>query len=190
MPRKRIGAQTARMATRNDWAEKLAAELKSGRDFGQPMVYEQEYATGKLRVIVIWDEWADAPLEERSAIILRAYELAEGPDYAERIALASGLTVPEAAAAGMLPFQIIPGLRQTDPVTFEQVREAMLAEGASTLGGTQTLQLRFATEEEAEACRQRLARRLPGSEPIWIINREIQARDYAGLQDSAHGDGA
>lgn len=187
MPRKRIADPTALATVRGDWANQLAAELKSGRDFGQPLVYEHAYATGKLRVIVIWDAWADAPLEERSAIILRAYELAEGTDYGEKIALASGLTVPEAAAAGMLPFQIITGLRSTDPVTFEQVRDAMLAEGASTLAGPQPL-LRFATGEEAEACRQRLARRLPGSEPIWIISREIQGRDYTGLLDSAHGE--
>ncbi|MGP0063445.1 MAG: hypothetical protein ACLQGP_07595 [Isosphaeraceae bacterium] len=85
-------------------AEKLAEELNSGRDYGQPLVDEQEFATKKSRVTVIWDEWANASLEERSAIILRAYELAEGADAREKIALTSGLTVPEATAAGMLPY--------------------------------------------------------------------------------------
>src|SRR3954469_5132674 len=149
MPRKRIGVQAALTRAQGGLADKLAAELKGGREFGQPTVYEQEYATGKLRVTVIWDEWADAPLEERSAIILRAYELAEGPSYRDKIALASGLTVPEAAAAGMLPYQIITGLRKTDPLTSEEVRAAMLAEGASVLGGPgEALLLRFATREE------------------------------------------
>jgi len=153
-------------------AEKLATELKSGRDFGQPLVYEQEYSTKKSRVTVIWDEWPDASLEERSAVILKAYEMAEGAAGREKIALASGLTVPEAAAAGFLPFQLFPGLRKTDPVKPEQVREAMLEQGASILNEADNLQLRFATKEEAEACRDRLIQRLPESEPIWIIRRD------------------
>jgi hypothetical protein len=162
--------------------------LKGGRDFGQPTIYEQEYSTGKLRVIVIWDEWEGIPLEERSAIILRAYELAEGAEYRDRIALASGLTVPEAHAAGMLPYQMIAALRKTDPVTPEQAREAFLEEGASRLVNSQAPQLRFATEEEAEASRQRLIRRFPGSEDVWIINREITAQDFAKAHDWAQAE--
>ena len=44
---------------------------------------------------------------------------------------------------------------------------------------------RFATEEEAQAARQRLIRRFPGSDDVWIINREITAQDFAGVQDWA-----
>ena len=51
-------------------AGKLAEELKSGREYGQPVVYEQEYPTKKSRVTVIWD-WLGRPsLEERSSVIL------------------------------------------------------------------------------------------------------------------------
>jgi len=188
MPRKIIGAQTALTANKNKLAEKLAAELKSTRDYGQPLIYEQEYSTKKSRVTVIWDEWADASLEERSAIILRAYEMAEGADTREKIALASGLTVPEATAAGLLPFQVFSGLRKTDPVKPEQVREAMLEQGASKLAESDGLQLRFATREEAESCRQRLIQKLPLSEPIWIISRDFQVQDYMTLQGAAHGE--
>lgn len=187
MPRKRIGLQPLPAGTRGGLAGRLADELKSDRDCGQPIVYEQEYSTGKLRVTVIWDEWARTPLEERSAIILRAYELAEGDEYRDRIALASGLTVPEAHAAGMLPYQIITALRKTDLVTLDDARKAMLEEGASELANPQALQLRFATEEEAEASRRRLIKRLPDSDFIWIINREITAHDYLNLKDTAQG---
>jgi hypothetical protein len=178
MSRKRIGLLLDQPAFRSGLADKLAAELKANRDFGQPLIYEQEYPTKKSRVMVVWDEWADASLEERSAIILRAYEQAEGASARERIALASGLTVPEAAAAGLLPFQVILGLRATDPVSPAQAREAMLEQGASTLNEEDGLQLRFATREEAEACRERLVKQLPGSEPIWIISRDPHLRDY------------
>src|SRR5258707_10386905 len=173
MPRKKIGVQSALTTTNTGLAEKLAQELKSNRDYGQPLIYEQEYATKKNRVTVIWDDWADASLEERSAIILRAYELAEGGEAREKIALASGLTVPEATAAGMLPYQVIPARRPTDPVDPEDVKAAMLEQGASQLNPEDGLQLRFATREEADACRSRLSAKLPNSEPIWIISRDV-----------------
>ncbi len=84
MPRKKLGVQSALTTTNTGLAAKLAGKLKSDRDYGQPLVYEQEYATKRNRVTVIWDEWADASLEERSAIILRVYELAEGREARER----------------------------------------------------------------------------------------------------------
>jgi hypothetical protein len=146
MPRKRIEVQPALTTSKAGLADKLAAELKSGKDYGQPLVYEQEYSTKKSRVTVIWDEWADASLEERSAIILKAYEVAEGATGREKIALASGLTVPEATAAGLLPYQVFAGLRKTDPVKSEQVRDAMVEQGASKLNLEDGLQLRFATK--------------------------------------------
>jgi len=45
--------------------------------------------------------------------------------------------------------------------------------------------LRFATREEAEACRSRLIEKLPSSEPIWIISRDVHVHDYLSLTDSA-----
>jgi len=137
------------------------------------LIDEQEFPTGKIRVTVLWDEWDRLPLEDRTAVILRAYDLAEGRDYRERIALASGLTVPEAYAAGMLPFQIIPALRRGDKVTREECCQAMIEEGASTLLAPDKPQLRFATEEEAEAARQRLVQRLPNSDQVWVITQDV-----------------
>jgi hypothetical protein len=166
-------------------ADRLAAELKHSRDAGQPLIYEQTFPTGKSRVTVIWDDWGRVPLRERTATILRAYELAEGPDARERVALASGLTVPEAHAAGMLPYQIITALRRSDPMTWEQARQAVLEEGATTLEDPATPQLRFTTEEEAQAARQRLIRKFPGSDDVWLIHREAAAHDYIPLLDEA-----
>lgn len=183
MPRKRIGPEVRIGSVKKELAEELAAELKSNRDFGQPVIYEHAFRTGKVRVTVLWDAWKDIPLQERSATILRAYEMAEGPESRDRIALASGLTVPEAHAAGMLPFQIIAAVRNGDPVTQDQVKQAMLDEGGSLLFGWNRPQLRFATEEEAEAARQRLIQRFPGSEEVWIIDRDVTAQDFAQAQD-------
>ncbi|MCI0460385.1 MAG: hypothetical protein L0Z62_25815 [Gemmataceae bacterium] len=179
MPRKRRGVEEQPRPTSGDLAERLADELRSNRPSGQPLIDEQEFPSGAIRVTVIWDDWDRLPLEDRTAVILRAYDLAEGRDYRERIALASGLTIPEAHAAGMLPFQIIPALRRDDPVTLEECRRDMIDEGASTLLGSEKPQLRFASEEEAEAGRRRLVERLPASEQVWVITQDVcQVEDW------------
>ena len=157
-----------------DLVTELVNELNNAREAGQPLIEEQVFPkTNAMRVTVIWDKWERISDEDRLAIILQAYEQIEGKAFRERIALAIGLTFPEACEAGMLPFQIGTALRRGDPVTFEQCRGAMIAQGASTLLDAEHPQLRFATEEEAEACRQRLIHQLPGSEPVWVITKEI-----------------
>src|SRR6266436_2328646 len=128
MPRKRRGFTEPVRRTVGNLVERLVEELKSNRQSGQPMIDEMEFPTKKLRVNVIWDEWDRVPLEDRTTTILRAFEQAEGRDYRDRIALASGLTVPEAHAAGMLPYQVIPALRRGDPVTLDQCRRALIEE--------------------------------------------------------------
>lgn len=185
MPRKIIEVQPSLPATNNSLATTLAAELKSDRDFGQPLVYEQEYPTKRARATVIWDEWNKVPVEDRPAIILRAYELALGKEARDRIALANGLTVPEAATAGLLPYQVIAARRETDPVGSEDVRNAMIEQGASQLGPEGLLALRFATQEEAEACIERLTQALPASAPIWIISSDIYAQGSFAVGGSA-----
>ena len=54
----------------------------------------------------------------------------------------------------------------------------------SVLADPQAPQLRLATKEQAEACRQQLIRRLPASEPIWIINQEVAAPDHWNFNNS------
>ena len=64
-------------------------------------------------------------------------------------------------------------LRKDDPVSWEACRDAMLAEGASLLFGSKNPELRFATEEEAEAARQRLIVAVPGSDEVWVVTRDV-----------------
>jgi len=47
--------------------------------------------------------------------------------------------------------------------------------GASACG---TFPDRFATEEEAQACRQRLTERFPGSEDVWMVRRDIVMQEF------------
>src|SRR5260370_38440815 len=135
MPGVRRGLEEPLRRTVGSLVARLVDELGSDRQSGQPMIEEQEFPTGKLRVSVLWDEWDRVPLEDRTATILRAYEQAEGREYRDRIALASGLTVPEAHPAGMLPYQVITALRKGRPVTMDQCRQALTHEGAWILFG-------------------------------------------------------
>ncbi len=184
MPRIKMGFEDQPRKTDKKLVDRLVDELKANRESGQPFIYEQAFSTGKVRILVIWDDWKELPLEQRTNIILSAIEQSDGKDYRAKIALASGLTVPEGVAAGMLPYQIITALRKGDKVTLEQCRQAMLAEGASQLFGPVVLQLRFPTEESADACRKRLIKRLPNSDDIWIVNREISAQDFGQPTES------
>jgi hypothetical protein len=177
MPRVKTGFSDSKRPSVGPLVERLIDELKSNQESGQPFIYEQEFSTGKIRVLVVWDEWKDMPLEERTSTILAAYERAEGKEYRAKIALASGLTVPEAAAAGMLPYLIVPALRKSDPVTLEECGQAMLAEGATKLVRDGVLQLRFRNEQEAESCRKRLIQRLPKSEDVWFVMSQELADD-------------
>jgi hypothetical protein len=173
MPRRRHGLNEAPRIRFPDLVAELSAELKNSRESGQPMIDEQHFPRTKaVRVTVIWDKWEPLSDEDRYETILQAYEQAEGKDFRDRIALAIGLTVPEAVDLGMLSFQVTTALRKGDPVTLAQCRDAMIAEGASVLLDPNKPQLRFATAEEAEACVRRLSKQLPGSEPVWVITRE------------------
>src|SRR3954466_4490552 len=112
MPRRKHSYLEKRSPSMSGLASTLAEELKSNKESGQPMIDEREFETGAIRVNVIWDEWENIPHETRTETILRAYEQVEGKEYEKRIALAIGLTVPEAYSSGLLPYQVIPLLRQ------------------------------------------------------------------------------
>ena len=145
MPRIKMAFVDQPRKSDQKFVERLVEELRAGRESGQPFIYEQTFHTGKVRALVIWDDWKDLTLEQRTNIITSAIEQADGRDYRARVALASGLTVPEGVAAGLLPYQIGTALRKSDAVTDVQCWDAMLAEGASQLFGPKVLQLRFPT---------------------------------------------
>jgi hypothetical protein len=148
----------------------LAAELKNDRQFGQPLIVEEEFEeTHGLRISVVWDNWIGILDENRTAIILRAYERAEGMELVNRIASASGFTVPEATQLGMLPFSVVTALRRGDQVNFDQCFKAMIDEGASTLADPKYPQLRFSSYDQAMQSIARLCNRLPGSDNVWQI---------------------
>ena len=88
-------------------------------------------------------------------------------EFANQIRLATGLTMPEAARMGLLPFQVVARRHPTDALTAEDYARAMIAEGASVLEEPSNPILRFESLEEAETSQDRLERLLTGSR--WTI---------------------
>ncbi len=96
----------------------------------------------------------------------------EGKEFRDRIALAIGMTVPEAHEAGLLPAQVTPGLRESDPVTLEVCHQAMIELGVSVLSNRQRPDLRFGSVEKAKEAVEHLIQQLPGSEPVGNVTQE------------------
>lgn len=171
MPKKQRTVQEGSPPLSSSLVPRLADELAHAREAGQPLIDEETYPSGNVRVTVIWDEWAGIPHDDRTHVILQAYETAQDVRR-HQIALASGFTFAEAIGLGMLPYEVLPAVRKDDPVSLPQCHQAMIEEGATQLIPGQP-RLRFGTQEEAEAMRRRLARRLPNSEPVWLVNQEV-----------------
>src|SRR5215208_6422804 len=162
MPRIKRGLEGPPKLQRPDLLAELIDELRSSREAGQPLIDEYHFPrTNAVRATVVWDKWVPLSDEERSATILQAYEEVEGKEFRDRIALAIGLTIPEAYESGLLPYQITTAWRVGDAVSPEECMKTMLDQGASLLFDSKKPQLRFATLEEAEACVQRLIKALP-----------------------------
>ena len=89
MPRIKMGFEEQPRKTDKKLVDRLVDELKANRESGQPFIYEQAFSTGKVRVLVIWDDWKDLTLEQRTSIIVSAIELSDGKDYRAKVALAS-----------------------------------------------------------------------------------------------------
>lgn len=174
MPRRVIKSEDTPRTRWEPIVEELAAELKSDRETGgQPLIEEEHFKTGAVRVLVIWDRWEHVLQEDRAEIISKGYELAFGNEIRDKIGLAIGLTVPEAQASGLLPFEVIPALRRSDPVSELDCFEALKAEGASNLFDDHKPHLFARTEADAESYRKRLIKRLPESEPIWLVRMDV-----------------
>lgn len=82
--------------------ERLANELATPAEGGQPLVFEEPPEPAPVtRLFVVWDDWSEMSQQDRSAIILGAYERSKGPAAALKIAVAMGLTTAEAERMGI-----------------------------------------------------------------------------------------
>jgi hypothetical protein len=147
-------------------AERLAEELASGNSV-QPAFIEEEFeATGLRNIHVIWDRWASIPYDERTEVILQAYEKHEGSKNTDSIAVAVGMTGAEAIEAGLIPFVVTERNIDRDFLKYETAKSA---EMENTILGTRDL--RYPTNEAADQAIKRLQGTLPGSQ--WQIVQEV-----------------
>ena len=80
--------------------KRLADEFRHPADEYPAPFINIERPGASTHLLVVWDDWRDLSQQERSYLILRAYEAAEGPDAAAEVSVAMGLTVSEAEGLG------------------------------------------------------------------------------------------
>ncbi|MGI4792344.1 MAG: hypothetical protein ACRYFS_26250 [Janthinobacterium lividum] len=94
---------TLRQSRQND-VEELKQRLTDefvhpANEYAAPFINIERPGTS-THLLVVWDEWRDLSQQERSSMILRAYEAANGIDAAIEVSVAMGLTVSEAERLG------------------------------------------------------------------------------------------
>jgi hypothetical protein len=150
---------------REQLREQLTGELSGQRIPGGPLIFEIPLEqSDKMDVIVVWNEFEGLWAEDRSQVILDAYQ-----DQRDRISLAMGVTYQEAIDQQVLPYMVVPMTRrgEVDPA---ELRRAMLEEGGIALGD-EKVDLRFPSLAMAEAAHQRLRDRLP--QGYWSISWNV-----------------
>lgn len=81
--------------------ENLNQEAPEG-SMAQPLILEEEIrGSTRFRIYVLWDRWNSVKDEERSQIILEAYQKAYGSEKMLNASLAMGVTSLEAMQLGI-----------------------------------------------------------------------------------------
>lgn len=154
---------------REHFVEQLAREIQGELTADpRPIIFEVPMnESGTYHIIVVWDEWEDIPLDERSSIVTEAYAIYDAGHAEEaiapRITAAIGATVHEANLLDLLPYHVKPTLPlfgQSDRGDFEQKAwQAMREEGAFEFGGGPVLA--FPSRQMADEAFHRLAEKMP-----------------------------
>ena len=145
-------------------ATRFAKPLDSA-DLPLVVVNQLSRATGK-HILVIWDAWKDLTGAERGQIITDGY-LAAHPEEQTPVTIPIGVTAAEALTMGYLKYEIQTLVRKGDRVTTKQITDAMKTVGGVLMQIGTKVQLRFATQLQAETAYRALNAILPS--PIWAI---------------------
>lgn len=149
-------------------AEQLAKELAGEQTPDGPVIFEFPFEQAdRIDVLVVWDAWKRFPSTDRSDLILEAYQ---GSNV--QIAQALGVTYQEAIEQQVLPYAVVPMIRQGD-IDEETVRNAMLAEGGFALESG-NVDLRFPTMSLAQQAHKRLTDKMP--KEYWSIFETVGYR--------------
>ena len=156
--------------------DELSAALEeSALVEGQPLVIENRIAqTKSVHVAIVWDAWGNLPSADRSKIIMSAYSKARRL-RGSTITVAMGLTSEEALRMGFLPYSIVTTHRQGDKASLNELARAMAGAGGIVSKVGSSMQLRFATRQQAEDAYRYLSQQVPG--PYWAIVQEQPAAE-------------
>ncbi len=68
----------------------------------EPVIIEENGTQDRpIKIFVVWSEWAELNQQERSEIIMDAFEKLRSPQQSLRVTVAMGLTQDEAARMGI-----------------------------------------------------------------------------------------
>ncbi|MBN2579169.1 MAG: hypothetical protein JXB10_09280 [Pirellulales bacterium] len=152
--------------------QQLTAELVKEGGWGQPLIIEEHPpGSGKFRVYVIWDQWANCPQEIRNKIIFEAYSKALGNEYRQNIYLAMGLTVSEAVGIGILPYKIECLIKAEETEKYKKCIDAMHELGAWERNNQP--ELRFSSREDADQAYEKLQKKVPGSHWAIVVEQSL-----------------
>jgi hypothetical protein len=77
--------------------ERLTKEMRHPSEQSvEPVIMVEEKPSRVVDLYVVWNEWAGFSMEERSEIIMDAYEAAYGLDHSRWVTMAIGVTPEEA----------------------------------------------------------------------------------------------
>jgi len=158
--------------------ERLDQELRGAGPPAGPVVFECPVKVNRTwHVIVVWQDWAGVPDDDRSSIIHEAYARSEKVDLPEEskassITIAIGVTPEEASASDLLPYSLSPAISRDDPA-YDEVLRAMIEAGAVEFPTGP--ELRFPDRRMAEEARDRLQRKrfAVAQVPFWQIGETV-----------------
>jgi hypothetical protein len=160
----------ARQELVDELVEELSGAPGTTPTTGRPVIFELESPS---QIMVVWDKWENIPQNQRTLIIMEAYEKHDSSSgasqpLAPQIMLTIGVTPSEALEMNLLPFTVGSSVYEGDQ-HFEAAQQAKLDEGAIEFPSG--LALRFPSEEMAIQACQRLRQRIP--EVFWQVSRHV-----------------
>jgi hypothetical protein len=143
----------------------LGRELAGTPTEDPPVIFEIPLAgLEKFDVLVLWPRWHEVDADTRTALILEA-----SGNRRDEIAQALGVTYDEAMEQQLLPYAVVPMIRQGE-VDQAELRALMLAVGGIALPNGR-VDLRFPTPGMAETAHRYLCQRLP--QGYWSIVQHV-----------------
>lgn len=124
MPVTRVGLREARRVPQrhgelkkrliDEWREEPGPEPR-------PDIVEETEGDRTVHIYVTWDDWGTLSQEDRSEIIMDAYEEAAGPQKALEVTVAMGLSHREAKRMGITATRQFPTLDRVRPDDFARI---------------------------------------------------------------------